>query len=155
MNCFNHTSISAVAICQGCNKGLCDNCSRYFSIPICNTCNGKRVKTEKHRINTELIVTFIGGAIVSLIIFFIMKKNNIDFSNPGRLYNLFAAFYIGCGIISGWYGLKNKNYWLFNIPILGWILKMYACVIIGWVFFPIRTIKNLWRKAKLNKINNY
>ena len=50
MNCYNHSNEVAVATCIDCGKGLCDECARMYTIPICNACNFIRIKVEKSSI---------------------------------------------------------------------------------------------------------
>ena len=48
MKCYNHPTEEAVAVCKGCGKGLCQNCSVQVSqVSYCKTCiEGGRVQMQ-------------------------------------------------------------------------------------------------------------
>ncbi len=48
MNCFNHPSASAIATCQDCQKGLCEDCGYKYKLPICTECNTERIKKKRN-----------------------------------------------------------------------------------------------------------
>ena len=115
MNCFNHPELVSVAVCQDCQKGLCSECSGAYSIPICNTCNLGRIKTEKKAIYKEFFITItiaIAGA------FLFIKEYE---SNGGSVQKLFL-------------GLKKTEFfkdfkWLDSLgnleSILVWVILIY------------------------------
>ena len=51
MNCYNHIDQPAVGTCIDCGKGLCSECSNKYTIFICDSCNLKRLYTEKSSSN--------------------------------------------------------------------------------------------------------
>lgn len=44
MRCFYHPSEPAVAKCEDCQKYLYHSCATKYSIPICDSCNQKRIE---------------------------------------------------------------------------------------------------------------
>ena len=82
MNCFNHTSDTAVAQCQDCQKGLCTTCSKQYALPICKYCNDYRISNEKKDIYLELFELIGRDAMLKLFKHF--RGDKIDC--PMRLY---------------------------------------------------------------------
>ncbi len=50
MKCHKHVDRDAVGTCMDCHVGLCSECSKSFSIPICPSCNLKRLTSDKSEI---------------------------------------------------------------------------------------------------------
>lgn len=156
MNCYNHSTESAVAQCPDCGKGLCVQCTSNYSIPICSSCSKKRINTEKGVIIKELVLTFGFGILLS---YFFCQWTNEGHSYPliHNVITAIVAFVSFAGIISGWKTLTSitSNYFLF-LPIFGWILyfivKLSISMSIGFIMFPIRTFKNVSRLMTLQKI---
>jgi hypothetical protein len=145
MNCFNHPIENAVATCQDCNKGLCQNCARKFEIPICSTCNNKRIENEKTTIKKELLaILFIGGAI------------SIFFFNSTLFFKLpkFYLFYASFSIVAGWRYLNKitPHFFLF-LPIIGWIIYFFVkyaiSAMIGPFILPYIIYKDVKRYFEL------
>ena len=149
MNCFNHTSDTAVAQCQDCQKGLCTTCSKQYALPICKYCNDYRISTEKKEMYLELFYSFGIGLI---LVFLFSKYTKTNITVP--LY--FGYFYICSGIYPGW-KLLNKflpSIVFGNIIISLFILlfKLIISVYVGFVALPFRTFKIISRLYLLNKI---
>lgn len=69
MNCYNHSNEVAIATCIDCGKGLCDECARMYTIPICNACNFIRIKADKSSILKRWGISL--GIAIILTIFFV------------------------------------------------------------------------------------
>ena len=75
MNCYNHTDQPAVATCIDCGKGLCSECSNKYNIFICDSCNLKRLYTEKSSIATRWGISIAIAVLFTLINFEILPKD--------------------------------------------------------------------------------
>ncbi len=158
MNCYNHPTQIAVAQCQDCGKGLCSQCAITYSIPICNSCNKSRIISERNRIIKELLVTLVFGIgiayIFGEIVFF--KDTLFSLKTTALYYVIFT--YIFAGIVPGWKTLTAITPRMFLVlPIIGWLiyfaLKLFLAFWIGLIMLPIRTVRNIMRLVKLQKIS--
>ena len=57
MNCINHTSESAIAICMACGAGLCQGCSKKVieGKHVCNNESCITITTDERKAITELL----------------------------------------------------------------------------------------------------
>jgi len=158
MNCYNHTVQPAVAQCPDCGKGLCGECVSLYSIPICTSCNKKRITSERGQIIKEMLLTFGVGA---LLAYFFYQWTNGGHSYP-LLYNIISfviPFYVFSSIIPGWKTLTSitPRVFLF-LPIIGWLLyflvKFILSVAVGLVMLPVRTVRNIARLVALGKVKH-
>ncbi len=155
MNCHKHTEQSAVAQCMDCSRGLCNECVSAYSMPICTTCNKKRIASERAQIIKEMLLTFGMGA---LLAYFFYQWTNGGHSYP-LLYNIISfviPFYVFSGIIPGWQTLTRITPTVFLfLPIIGWLLyfivKLVLAFFLGIVMLPIQTVRNVSRLVSLQK----
>jgi len=157
MNCYNHSLQPAVAQCPDCGKGLCSGCATSYSIPICSSCNKKRINSEKEMIIKELLLTFGLGILLAVLF--------VGWTNAGHSYPLvhniltYALFiYIFSGIVPGWQTLAKITSTVFLfLPFIGWILyvivKLLPSLCVGIVMLPVRTIRNIRKLVWLQKIH--
>jgi hypothetical protein len=92
MNCFNHTKRTAVATCVACNKGLCKQCGKLYTPPLCSECILKQCNNEINNFNSEIILTvvfFLIGTCLGIVIGF-------------SLQTIFFYGYTFAGIYWGW-----------------------------------------------------
>lgn len=113
MNCFNHTSSSAIGVCKACQKGLCAECAVDVGLGI--ACKGA-CETNVIEINemTERSLKIYGigkyesrvpatgvllwgslAVILWLIFFFVRYKTgstNFEIAVPAFILTLIAAF---------------------------------------------------------------
>lgn len=158
MNCYNHIAQSAVAQCSDCGKGLCPECASCYSIPICNTCNKRRISGERSRIIQEMALTFGMGLLFTILILYFEHGKHPN--NPFIFYIAFGVIflYIFSGIIPGWKTLTRitPNVFLF-LPLIGWlvffIVKFILAIAVGLIMLPIRTVRNIYRLRTLRKIS--
>ncbi len=156
MNCYEHPIQPAVAQCPDCGKGLCADCASAYSIPICSTCNRKRINAEKGRIVKEIFLTFGLGILLGVLF--------TRWTDAGHSYPLvhsvlsYVIFsYIFSGIVPGWKTLTSitPRVFLF-LPIIGWLLyfmiKLCLSLCIGLVMLPVRTVRNILQLIALQKI---
>lgn len=158
MNCYYHPTQPAVAICDDCRKGLCSQCARKYSTPICNSCNRGRMKYEKKEIVKELLVTFTFGI---LLAYLLKEKVFNDPFSSSRLSFIIIHYvvftYIFAGIVAGWKTLTGftPNI-LLIMPIIGWLiyflLKLFLSFWVGLIMLPIRTIRNIVRLIQLQRV---
>ncbi|MXV39113.1 hypothetical protein GO491_10570 [Flavobacteriaceae bacterium Ap0902] len=158
MNCFYHPTITSVASCVDCGKGLCQDCANRYNTPICITCNHRRIKSEKQSILKELIITLIAGGVLTIFYMFSTQEtSDVEYSTLQNIFTFIIVFYSGASIVAGWKTLTaiTPNIFLF-LPIIGWILffmiKLFIASLIGWFMLPIRWIRKTLRWKELNKI---
>lgn len=157
MNCYNHPPQTAVSQCSDCGKGLCHQCSTTYSIPICNTCNASRISSERIRIIKELAFTIIFGVGLAYLLGEKLFFQGHSFSLKTTVLYYVIYTYAFAGIISGWKTLTRITPRIFLVlPIIGWILyfvvKLFLSFWLGLIMLPIRTIRNVTRLIKLQKI---
>ena len=155
MNCYNHTIQPAVAQCPDCGKGLCGECASSYSIPICSSCNRKRINREKSEIIKELLLTFGVGILLTVLFVKWTSEGSNPLQDSIMIYVIFT--YIFCGLVPGWNTLVGitSNIFLF-LPFVGWVLyfivKLVLSLAVGLIVLPIRTIRNIVRLVFLQKI---
>lgn len=157
MNCYNHPQQTAVSQCSDCGKGLCHECATLYSEPICNICNKSRISSERIRIIKEFLITFIFGVVVAYLVGEKLFFQGHSFSLKTTVLYYVFYIYAFAGIVSGWKTLTSITPGIFMVlPILGWVLyfavKLFLSFWIGLVMLPIRTIRNILRLRKLQKI---
>lgn len=157
MNCYYHPSQSTVSQCSDCSKGLCHECATAYSIPICNTCNKTRISNERVKIIKELIFTFAFGVGLAYLNGKYLFFQGESFSTKTVIWYYIIFIYAFAGIVSGWKTLTSITPRMFLVlPILGWVLyfavKLFLSFWLGLVMLPIRTIRNIIRLVKLQKI---
>lgn len=160
MNCYNHHESNAVAQCQDCSKGLCNECAKQFSLPICSTCNTARGGNEKNRIMKELFLTFgIGIGLVYMaskgpIGELLFKENSIQ-----STLLILGMAYVYSGLVAGWYTLNKITPQIFLfLPLIGWVIyfvvKAMIAMWVGLVMLPVRTYRNITRLKEISAITN-
>jgi hypothetical protein len=156
MNCYEHPVQPAVAQCPDCGKGLCAKCASAYSVPICKTCNRKRINTEKSVIIKELLLTYGAGILLGvLFVNFANGEHYLPLTVAIMLYVIFS--YIFSGIVPGWktWTRITPAVFLF-LPIIGWVLyfiiKLALSLCLGLVMLPIRTVRNIRRLIALQKV---
>lgn len=146
----------AVAQCPDCGKGLCAGCASTYSLPICNTCNKKRINAERSGIIKELLLTYGVGILLGVL--FVNFANGERYLPPTAAIVLYVMFsYIFSGLIPGWKTLTRITPAVFLfLPIIGWVLyfiiKFALSLCLGLVMLPIRTFRNIRRLNALQKI---
>jgi hypothetical protein len=156
MNCYEHPIQPAVAQCPDCGKGLCTECATKYSLPICNTCNKKRINAERSGIIKELLLTYGMGILLGvLFVNFANGERYLPLTTAIMLYVIFS--YIFSGIVPGWKTLTRITPAIFLfLPIIGWVLyfiiKLALSLCLGLVMLPIRTFRNIYRLVALQKI---
>lgn len=157
MNCYNHPLQTAVSQCSDCGKGLCHECATIYSVPICNTCNKKRISNERVQIIKELLITFIFGAGLAYLLGEKLFFQGHSFSLKTTILYYVIYIYAFAGIISGWKTLTRITPRMFLVlPIIGWVLyfavKLFLSFWLGLIMLPIRTVRNIMRLIQLQKI---
>ncbi|MEA4808710.1 hypothetical protein SDC9_32306 [bioreactor metagenome] len=156
MNCYEHPIQPAVAQCPDCGKGLCAECASVYSIPICKSCNRKRISAEKSGIIKELLLTF-GIGILLAVPFARWTNEGLSFDLVYNVISYGIPIYVFSGIVPGWKTLTNLTPRVFLfLPIIGWviyfIIKLCLSICIGLVMLPVRTVRNISRLIALQKI---
>lgn len=162
MNCFYHTDQQAVALCNGCKKGLCPSCASKFTPSICPDCYRIYCKElVQSNINSLVgfILFFIGGCICGLFCYYLINASNPDGLNKLPVGRPIIALYFGYVLGATWYGwkvlsniqkFKLQSAWLI-IWILYLFLKVYISSYVGIVATPFQIIKNIRNIRKYSK----
>lgn len=158
MNCFNHHELSAIAQCQDCSKGLCNECATKYSIPICSICNSSRGKSEKDQIIKELFWTYgLGLGLTFLVSRGSMGQMTFGNNSIETSLMFFMMFYMCSGLVAGWYTLNRITPQVFLfLPLIGWVIyfviKMMISIWVGLIMLPVRTCRNVRRIRQINAI---
>lgn len=105
MNCFNHVTTPAVAICKNCNKGLCPDCLTEIKngIACTATCIGevksinelieRNKNLSKRAVSTYNRTVFIYGSMGLLFIYaaYIYPELNLYMYPAGGLFLLISV----------------------------------------------------------------
>lgn len=157
MNCYSHPSQAAVAQCSDCSKGLCSQCATTYSVAICNVCNKSRISNERSRIIKELLFTAIFGIGLAYLNGRYLFFKDASFSLKTIVGYYIIFIYLFAGIVAGWKTLTSITPRVFLVlPIIGWLLyfavKLFLSFWVGLIMLPIRTVRNILRLIKLQKI---
>jgi len=149
MNCFNHPAEMAVSSCPDCGKGLCRECTGLYEVPICSSCNLKRVQNDKG-INKKAIIL----SVVLLMVGF-------NFGTAMTIREGIAA--IGSGIFGailfagvpwGWKCITfiQPKMFLF-LSFFGWFMyfaiKLSLSAAIGFIACPILIFRLIREKREI------
>ena len=169
MNCYNHTDQPAVATCIDCGKGLCSECSNKYTIFICDSCNLKRLYTEKSSIATRWGISIAIAILFTLLNFEILPKDFIIYliMLPSMII---CVFIISISIQYGWRALNSVMPPVSFVVsfFIGWILIGWFLALIGWILYisirvtlsffigliitPIMLFKDIKRYKEVRKI---
>ena len=172
MNCYNHIDQPAVGTCIDCGKGLCSECSNKYTIFICDSCNLKRLYTEKSSIATRWGISIAIAILFTLLNFEILPKDFIIYliMLPSMII---CVFIISMSIQYRWRALNSV------IPpvsfvvsfFIGWLLIGWFLALIGWILYvsirvtlsffigliitPIMLFKDIKRYKEVNRTIKY
>lgn len=155
MNCSNHPTENAIALCIDCNKGLCFHCATMHTIPICEYCKEKRIRIERLQIIHEMSLTYAMGFTLGFL--FAWWQNRGLTINLGHwLVSYGIGIYIFSSFIPGWRFLTRITPPFFLLlPMRTWILLFILKAIlafgVGLFVLPIKTLKNIYRLILLSK----
>ena len=142
MRCAYHTNEEAVATCNVCGKGLCQECANKITPPQCIGCFENNLKAEKSRIIRSLVI----AGVISVLLFFFGGSDQTN----GLGHILLAC------LPFGWVALNKitPNIFLF-MPIIGWLiyflLKFVLAMVVGMVALPYSIIKTVVQVKKINE----
>ena len=156
MNCAQHVQIVAVAQCNECGRGLCQECADAYKPPICRSCAGDIATTQKADVRKQFMWS---GA---LFIVGMMIGCNTSQSGPTPApYPPFAMGlllgYMFAGIPWGWSALTRitPRVFLF-LPLGGWVLyfvyKLAAAATIGPFVTPFKVWSLIKQMREANKL---
>ena len=169
MNCYNHIDQPAVGTCIDCGKGLCSECSNKYTIFICDSCNLKRLYTEKSSIATRWGISIAIAILFTLLNFEILPKDFIIYliMLPSMII---CVFIISMSIQYGWRALNSVIppvsfvvsffiSWLligWFLALIGWILyvsiRVTLSFFIGLIITPMMLFKDIKRYKEVRKI---
>ena len=144
MNCYNHIDQPAVGTCIDCGKGLCSECSNKYNIFICDSCNLKRLYTEKSSIATRWGISIAIAVLFTLINFEILPKDFLIYliMLPAMII---CVFIISISIQYGWRALNSV------MPPVSFVVSFF----IGLISTPIMLFKDIKRYKEVNRTIKY
>ena len=152
MKCINHPDRDAVANCQTCGKGLCQECAELIKpIPQCVPCFKNDLSAEKQ----EIIATLVKSSLPGIIL---MVLSIVGMFAGGEGINVMSIiiaplFFLGIGF--GWKALNRltPNIFLF-LPFIGWViyfgLKIWLAWMIGIFVCPFMIYKSIKRMKEID-----
>ena len=172
MNCYNHIDQPAVGTCIDCGKGLCSECSNKYTILICDSCNLKRLYTEKSSIATRWGISIAIAILFTLLNFEILPKDLIIYliMLPSMII---CVFIISISIQYGWRALNSVMPPVSFVVsfFIGWLLIGWFLALIGWILYvsirvtlsffigliitPIMLFKDIKRYKEVNRTIKY
>lgn len=155
MGCFIHEHSHATAVCQGCGRGTCTECSNRFGDPWCEQC------LLRH--NTGVARQMYAGLVTTLAIFvlstwfFVRLEDSsghpaVPFASAALIGALFAFTYWGWKFLSNyfptlWFG--TGIIWLIYA-----IAKFIASYFIGLIVGPFQIIRMLNQIRIVNRVKH-
>ncbi|MCM1577671.1 MAG: DUF2180 family protein [Ruminococcus sp.] len=153
MKCYYHNDRDAVAQCSVCGRGLCRECTDRYEEPLCRKCGeeiaaeAEAERKEAHINSKKSAKMWIIAAFFAMFFMGVLSMSGAQSlaSNAGeQTFGLIFGTYAGLGMAMGLEKtLNSKAAKLLSIPILGWILFLYAFAIQGAIFAIPEFIKLL------------
>lgn len=154
MKCSIHPEFDAISTCQGCGKGLCDGCSRRFTIQRCESCllaHNRSVATNAY---TQIFITalILIGATYILGSLKGSHGESIGYSRAWT-FGLYFAF-----IYWGWKYLGNHPRWTIvgtgTFFFLYWIFHfIFKLIISGFISMIVGPYQIFKMVKELNVVN--
>jgi hypothetical protein len=145
MKCYKHSN-DIVVQCHGCGKGLCESCSKRFSVILCEDCLLSNNEQSKRNILKQFSIM----GIFYVLAFF-------EFLHQGFFQALFGAYFIAC-IPWGWSILNRitPNIFLF-MSWMGWVLyfaiKAWISIMIGFAVAPFKIYRAIKDWKAIDELN--
>jgi len=137
VKCYKHNNLDAVSTCNSCGKGLCSECTNYFSKPICLDCNAELVAGDKKVFTRNIVLT---------IIFFVV---GFLYSNEFPFYQQIFYGYVLAGLPWGWSFLNRITPNVFLIlPLVGWVIYFAIKFVISLFIGPFITPYKIYQSIK-------
>lgn len=158
MNCYYHSDQIAVAQCTDCGKGLCKDCASIYEIPICDSCNKKRISNEEKHLINELLFIGIGGAVLTCLMSILMNNSHHPVNGDTSITHYLILFYMFSGAIAGWQTLTKITSSMFiSMSFVGWgiyfFVKAILAIFVGLIMLPVKIIRNIYQLRQLKNIN--
>lgn len=142
MKCFAHNGLDATATCQGCNKGLCVDCSSRFNVTLCEFCllsHNRSVEKEMYK-----------GLAITIFIFSVVTYYIGDSWWSSDNENLIIAWFPGIILAFtywGWKFLSEHAFRLQGANIGIWLIylmfKFFIAYFIGILVGPYQIFRML------------
>lgn len=152
MNCMQHVSLPAVATCQKCGVGLCQQCASKYTPPICDSCVAANYRKRK----SGYVVSFIASVVIALLTMGICvyamlttQPDSVALQPEYRLRLIgvitFYGVLFGC-FPQGWAGLTSITPKMFlTMPCLFWyfflVIKAGLALFVGPIFLVVRIVQ--------------
>lgn len=138
MDCCHHQDQKATVQCSRCGKGLCQECAKLYTPPLCADCVSHNIKELKQE------VLKLGGiGIVIAIIYLFLMYSNGGWHAP--LNTLLCGVVAAC-IPFGWNFITVHTPKVFlTLPVVVWaiyfLLKLIGGIFVGWIAAPWKIYK--------------
>lgn len=162
MKCYNHPEKDAIAQCGECGKGLCEECAKKWTPPICDDCVRNKIHTELDSINGELRIYMI-LAIVGIVFGIVGTFLSIPGEKGGFIFALISGIWLGIALpiyLAGWKWMNHltDRFALFGTPAF-WLIylfiKLMFSAVVGVVALPYRLYYINKRKKELDSLLSY
>lgn len=147
MKCCNHFDRDSVSRCLDCGRGLCDECTNFYSMPICEHCNLMRANAVQSDILKNLFIM----AVLFVFGFYLV------YSDGKTIIEGLMTGYVLAGIPWGWSVLTmiTPRVFLF-MSVVGWLIyfvvKFSIAAFIGWIIMPFKLYQYVKRYIKAEKV---
>lgn len=146
MKCFYHPELDAVAQCEKCSKGLCNDCATKYNRPICESCAKKELRAKLSYYRMPLIVC----AVLFAVVFIICSQQDLQ---------MYQTISYSLGIISlyvGWkvFGNIGKSYSVISgdgfTMLAFFFIKIVAVLLVGVFVSPFYLVYCIYKIIKIS-----
>lgn len=167
MKCYKHNNKDAVGTCNRCWAGLCNDCLKEFSIPICHSCNLKALNNDITNLYTTIITNLVIWIILAIFVISQMTSERDFTYNYEWIIAIIFWLYFSLFVTYWWSfinSLKDPNQ--IEVRINEWIIALiirksfklaFSCLIWAfvWPFQLFKMIKEIkLKKETIAYINN-
>ena len=162
MKCYNHPEKDAIAQCVTCGKGLCEECAKKWTPPICDDCQRNSINAELESVNSELVrnaVLAIGGVIIG-----VLMGSSFPLGGGNAFLGILtlSILYAFClpSYAAGWKWMNHltDKFAFFGTPafwLIYLLIKLLFSGAVGVFALPYRLYHINKRKKELNSLLSY
>lgn len=138
MKCYYHNDRDAVSQCGVCGKGLCKECTDKYDEPLCEKCGDEIVAETQEELKDALtrskksaknwiILSFFAMFFIGVVV----MSSVSDAPGIGFVIGAYLGLAMAMGLEKS---LNSKAAGLLAVPILGWVIFLYAIALLGVIF---------------------
>jgi TonB family protein len=154
LSCAQHTRAPAVAQCNSCQRGLCNECADAYEPPTCSSCAAGAFASERSDAIKQLLIT--GGLFLLGMWMGYGLGSDPRWAPPyPRFFTSLLTGYVVASVPSGWRALSRITSRMFLfLPLAGWVFyfacKLGASATIGPFILPFK-LWPLLRRAGIKR----